>query len=607
MTAVRREGFAGTVRVARRPPLPVVFLLALMTFGALLSPRSAEGAASVHFISLFTSADSARETLARIINHSDRAGTVSIHGTDDLGQRRGPITLSLNPKATRHFTSLQLETGDSSTGLSNGLGNGEGDWRLELRTDLDIEAFAYVRSDGVYLSVMHDVVRLRAIGDDIVHHVPIFNAASDRSRASRLRLVNFGEGRVEVTIQGRDDTGQPAPGGEVRLTLPAGSARSITAQQLESGSPDLDGRFGEGTGKWQLFVSADGAIEVTNLLLTPTGHLINLSASGSRRNGTPEYSLPLLPAAGHAQQGFARIINHSNRAGEVSIHGIDDTGERHGPVILSLESRETRNFNVRDLEEGNAQEGLSSSLGDGEGNWRLEFRTDLDIEPLAYIGTAQGFLSAVHTLVRPRDGGDNTVHHVPIFSAASSRTQTNWLRVANLGDDLVEVTIQGRDDDGRRAPEGEVRLTLSAGSAQSITAQELEYGSSDIHGRFGDGTGNWQLFVSAGGDIDVVSLVQSSAGHVANLSSRATPGFAITASGSATVRPMQTIALDVPGGLGDSEYQILIDLSGTGVFDQVDTIEVEGLTTDQSQILLAVPMTQVLPDQNTRRTGSRCA
>ena len=80
-----------------------------------------------------------------------------------------------------------------------------------------------------------------------------------------------------MTIVGRDDEGK-APAGDVRFDILPGAARTITAQDLESGA-GLDGHFGDGAGKWQLFVSADGTIQVMSLLQSPSGHLTNLSTT----------------------------------------------------------------------------------------------------------------------------------------------------------------------------------------------------------------------------------------------------------------------------------------------------------------------------------------
>ena len=83
--------------------------------------------------------------------------------------------------------------------------------------------------------------------------------------------------RSVAAIEARDDRGEAAPEGEIRLTLPAGAARMFTARQLERGAEGLTGRLGDGEGKWQLFVSADRPLLVMSLLQSPTGHLSNVS------------------------------------------------------------------------------------------------------------------------------------------------------------------------------------------------------------------------------------------------------------------------------------------------------------------------------------------
>ena len=64
----------------------------------------------------------------------------------------------------------------------------------------------------------------------------------------------------------------------------------------------------------------------------------------------------------------------------MTIHAVDDEGERFGPVELSLDGLQSRHVNSDDLENGNAEQGLSGGIGDGSGNWRLELETDLDIQ-----------------------------------------------------------------------------------------------------------------------------------------------------------------------------------------------------------------------------------
>ena len=314
------------------------------------------------------------------------------------------------------------------------------------------------------------------------------------------------------------------------------------------------------------------------------------------------HTLPLFRPAGHAQDSFARIINHSGRAGTVRITGIDDAGTRHGPTTLSLEAHETRHFNSRDFQAGNASTGLSGGLGNGQGNWRVELSTSLDIEPSAYIRMADGFFTPMHAVVRTRRNAEGAIeHHVPIFIPESDPLQRSWLRVTNRADANVAVTITGRDDDGEPGPAGDVGLTVPSGAARTLSAQQLESGGAGLSGRLGDGAGRWQLFVTATGPIEVMSLMQGPTGRLSNLSATTRGGFVIAFDGSTTVQPLEAIPLDVPGGLTDSDYTVFLDLSGTGAFGRDDTIEVEGLTTDEDQILFASPLTQALPEKNTTR------
>ena len=232
---------------------------------------------SPHSVPLVTAADNeSREGFVRVINRDDRSGTVRIHAVDDEGVRSDPVELSLDAKQTRHFNSGDLEDGNPDKGMSGGVGDGTGNWRLELETDLDIEVLAYIRTPDGFLTSVHEVAA-QAGDASTRYHVPIFNPAKNVDQQSRLRLINLGDGPAQIRITGRDDQGDDPPGGVVRLTLPAGAAHLLTPEELEQGSDEFSGRFGVGSGKWQLFVSANHPIQVMSLLLSPTGNLTNLS------------------------------------------------------------------------------------------------------------------------------------------------------------------------------------------------------------------------------------------------------------------------------------------------------------------------------------------
>ena len=217
---------------------------------------------------------SEQRSFVRIANRSGRSGSVSILAIDDSGRPFGPISLALDAGETASFNSRHLERGGPSRGLSDGVGTGSGDWRLELRTGLEIEARAYVRGDG-FVTAMHAMAEETDLPQ--IYHVPFFNPASNRSIVSWLRLINPGDEAAEVLITGVDKRGDPPPGGGVRLSLPARAARMLSARQLERGGYALSGRLGDGAGKWDLYVAGDRPLQVMSLVRTRSGYLGNLS------------------------------------------------------------------------------------------------------------------------------------------------------------------------------------------------------------------------------------------------------------------------------------------------------------------------------------------
>ena len=572
------------------------------------APWHYAGSAHVHRIALFPSASNVlgRQGFARVINHSRLGGEVSIEAFDDAGVRHGPLVLELGPGETVHFNSSDLERGNSAKGLAGATGAGEGDWRLELKSELDIEVLSYIRTRDGFLTSMHD----RVTGDGAGRRVAVFNPGRNVNQVSLLRLINSGAKAAGVRIEGVDDLGE-SPGSAVTLTLPAGTSRTVSARQLESGEGrGLSGALGTGAGKWQLHVTSDEAIEVMSLLSSPTGHLTNLSSvqdtdgSGEARAAL-RYAVQFFPAAARwtreGIQGFARIINLSRLGGEVSIEAFDDAGERHGTVTLEMGAGETVHFNSGDLEEGNAGKGLAGATGAGEGDWRLMFTSDLDIEVLSYIRTSDGFLTSMHDRVP----GDGAGRRVAVFNPGRNINQVSLLRLINPGATAAGVRIEGVDDLGE-SPGSAVTLTLRAGTSRTVSARQLESGEgTGLSGALGTGTGKWQLHVTSDEAIEAMSLLSSPTGHLTNLSTVPSPDlddagrFIIAASRPTTVRPLQKITLEVLRGFTDSEYVVLVDLSGTGAFRAADVIEVTGVTTDREQVLFSGPLSELLTDRNT--------
>ena len=242
-----------------------------------------------HSLPLVLPAGEGGQGFVRIVNHSAEWGSVSILGIDAAGHPHGPVTLTLGAGATQHLNSGDLERGAPGKGLPAGLGDGTGDWRLELVSSLDLDAFAYVRSARGFLTSMHDVVPGGLVGPSgasyRLHRVAFFNPGRNDNQVSMLRIANLTGDDNEISITAADDAGRPAPGGEVSLVLGPYEARRITASALERGGDGLTGSLGTGKGKWRLDVAtAPGAvrpIQVMSLMWSrATGNLTNLSALG---------------------------------------------------------------------------------------------------------------------------------------------------------------------------------------------------------------------------------------------------------------------------------------------------------------------------------------
>ena len=451
----------------------------------------------------------------RIINHSDEAGEVRIEAVDDYGVRSDPVSLAVDADTAAHFNSDDLENGNPDKGLPDGVGSmGLGNWRLELASELDIEVLSYARTTDGFVTSLHDSV---AVEPGVPGEAVFFNPGKNVDQVSRLRLVNPGTTDASVAIEGTDDGG--AASGEVRVAVRAGTSVVLTAADLESGIGlgIRSGALGDGNGKWRLRITS-GAPIVAMSLLESQGRLTNLSTA-PQTPGSAEGSLsvPLFPAASDPElTGFVRVINRSSEAGEVEIQAFDDTDRVYETVTLDVGTGETAPFNSEDVESGNPEKGLTGSTGAGEGDWRLELSSELDIEVLAYIRTTDGFVTAMHDLAPIVDG----VHRVVFLNPASNTAQVSRLRLVNPGEGDATVTITGIDSAGE-SPGDPVSATVAAGVSLTLTSADLESGASDgiDSGALGDGKGKWLLKIESDRAIHVMSLLKSPTGHLTNLSS----------------------------------------------------------------------------------------
>ena len=560
----------------------VLAALAAMTTAA----QAQEG---VHVVPLFPAAspESAgsssgtmveRQGFVRVVNHSDVAGTVSIAAFNASGRRFGPATLSIEGGQTAAFNSDDIESGNALKGLSGGVGPGSGTWWLELRSTLDVEALAYVRTSDGFLTSMHDVAHPLSRGTAGVpgeaafaYELPFFNPGSNTRQVSLLRLVNTGDVAVDVSVHGEDDSSRSSRR-MVRLSLPPRAARELTSAQLETGGDSLSGAFDDGIGKWRLLVSADQPLAAMSVLSSPQGHLTNLSTRAWPRHG--RHIVSYFPADGGDNQGFVRLINRSWNPGTVEMTAVDSTGRRYRTQTVSIgadaggfgdANRNVLHFNSRDLEHGNADKGILG-VGNGAGHWRLELRSASDIEALAYIRGSDGFLTAMHDGAR-RAGNR---HAVPTFNPASNTSQVSSLVVTNIGERAADVVIEGVDDRGESGRSA-VRVRLAAGASRILTAQQLESGNGVI-GALGNGSGKWRLAVASEQPLLATGLLASRAGDVRRLTNLSTrPSLGPLRIADARLRRRIEQALDKPAGTfimpHEMSYLDRLRLGGAGISD----------------------------------------
>ena len=269
---------------------------------------------------------------------------------------------------------------------------------------------------------------------------------------------------------------------------------------------------------------ARGEAQVTVTASDPHG--ASVSQTFAVTVAGPEALWYLPPASGRVRQGFVRVINHTDAAGEVTVRATDDAGVAYPPLTFALGARAAMQLTVDDLEEGNAAKGLSGGTGPGTGAWRLAFESEtLDVEALGYLRTRDGlgFLTGMTATAPAHAAGGRGVAY---FNPGSNVGQVSRLRLVNPWAQDVRATVSGVDAAGR-SPGAPVALVVPAGGACTVGAAALESGTGLACGvaqaGIGDGTRKWRLRVDSALPLQVMSLLRTPSGDLSNLSGSAAP------------------------------------------------------------------------------------
>ncbi len=451
-----------------------------------------------------------RQGLVRVINRSSREGEVTIEAIDDTGIIVEPITFPIGASSAFQLNSADLEHGNLAKGLRVGTGPGQGAWVLALTSTVTIEAHAYIQTPDGYLTPISGTDP-NVDADSIVTYLSSTNEVHQRDL---LRLVNLNTAPATVVIARVDEL--DGRRNTVTVELPARQARTYHVHELATGiAPGISGFLDEFEGTWQrLALETVPGVMAMRFVTSDAGHLTNIPRLPVE-TGSWDISLFMSASDPLGRQGVLHVVNRESRRGNLAIRAFDDVGRSYEALTLSLEANEVVEIDSNDLEFGNSAKGLPSGTGSGQGDWRLELSSELELSVLPFVRTPDGLVTPMHDTVSSTENR----YDVAWFKAVDDSKQVGSLRLINAGEQPVIVSIHGSDDQGIRR--GTAQLTLASHASRMLTAMELESGSEDMNGSLGNGFGEWRLEIAADASINVMNLVSLPTGHLTNLSSSA--------------------------------------------------------------------------------------
>ena len=119
--------------------------------GFLTSMHDVVGAsAGRHIVPIFNAADDDQKSLLRLVNPRAEDAEVSIRGFDDRGAARGRVSLVVPAGRSRTIAAQEMEAGHDS--LEGALGDGEGKWRLVVKSDVQIQVMSLLEGAAGHLT-----------------------------------------------------------------------------------------------------------------------------------------------------------------------------------------------------------------------------------------------------------------------------------------------------------------------------------------------------------------------------------------------------------------------------------------------------------------------
>ena len=209
-----------------------------------------------------------------------------------------------------------------------------------------------------------------------------------------VRVINLSANTTEVTVTGVDDAGNSAAG-EITFSLAPFASQQFNSGDIEAGntSKGLTGAFGDGDGNWQLRISAGEALKTMGFIRTTEGFMTSMHSIVPSTDEREHEVDVFNPGSNTNQVSRLRISNQANAVNTVTVEGFDDAGVQGDTVTFTIDPLASVEIFSSELEEGSAEKGLTGSLGDGQGKWRLQVSTSEDAIVLSLLEAVGGYLS----------------------------------------------------------------------------------------------------------------------------------------------------------------------------------------------------------------------
>ena len=226
--------------------------------------------------------------------------------------------------------------------------------------------------------------------------VPLMLSTSDSTRQGFVRIVNESDESGSVRVFAFDDGGHaPDP---IEIPLGAGQVVHFNSNDLEDGNAGKGIEGGSGgpvQGDWRLDVESALPVRVLAFVRTSDGFLTAMHDVLPRDYDGRLVAHTFNPGGNMNQESRLRLVNTGQNDASVSIEGVDDRGNDAGPVRLTLSTAESRTLSAFDLENG--AQGLTGTLGDGTGKWRLFITAEESVVGMSLLASVTGHLTNIST------------------------------------------------------------------------------------------------------------------------------------------------------------------------------------------------------------------